>query len=88
MVSRTQASDSGVYTCLATNLVGRLYRDVEVGVLVPPDFVVLPRSTEVTQGQWFEVECEAVGNPVPSIQWLLNGVQIDGVTTSSGVGLT
>lgn len=24
----------------------------------------------------FELECEAVGNPIPSIQWLLNGVQV------------
>ncbi|XP_063876640.1 hemicentin-1-like isoform X2 [Scylla paramamosain] len=84
VVSRIQALDSGVYTCLATNLVGRLYRDVEVDVLVPPTFVALPRSSEVTQGQRFELECEAVGNPIPSIQWLLNGVQVDGVTSSLG----
>lgn len=46
-----QASDSGVYTCLATNSVGRLYRDVEVEVMEPPSFVTLPRSVLVTQGQ-------------------------------------
>ncbi|XP_050723288.1 hemicentin-1-like isoform X2 [Eriocheir sinensis] len=84
VVSRTKASDSGMYTCLATNSVGRLYRDVEVEVLEPPSFITLPRSVLVTQGQRFEMECEAVGNPVPSLQWLLNGVQVEGVAASLG----
>ncbi|KAK3895076.1 hypothetical protein Pcinc_001172 [Petrolisthes cinctipes] len=71
-----QAADSGVYTCQVTNPGGRLYREVEVVVEVPLCLTLLPRTTEVTQGERFVVECEAVGVTVPSISWLLNAVEL------------
>ncbi|KAK3888566.1 hypothetical protein Pcinc_007418 [Petrolisthes cinctipes] len=70
------AADSGVYTCQVTNPGGRLYREVEVVVEVPPRLTLLPRTAEVTQGERFVVECEAVGVSVPSISWLLNAVEV------------
>ncbi|XP_071515843.1 hemicentin-1-like [Panulirus ornatus] len=82
-ITAAQATDSGLYTCLVTNAAGRLYREVEVVVQVPPRLVVLPRSVQITQGERFELECEAVGVPVPSVTWLLNGSQVDGVAASS-----
>ncbi|KAK3871103.1 hypothetical protein Pcinc_023749 [Petrolisthes cinctipes] len=72
------AADSGVYTCQVTNPGGRLYREVEVVVEVPPCLTLLPRTAEVTQGERFVVKCEAVGVPVPSINWLLNAVEVIG----------
>ncbi|KAK3877800.1 hypothetical protein Pcinc_017530 [Petrolisthes cinctipes] len=65
--ARIQAADTGVYTCQVTNPGGRLYREVEVVVEVPPHLTLLPHTAEVTQGERFVVECEAVGVPVPSI---------------------
>ncbi|KAK3879138.1 hypothetical protein Pcinc_016296 [Petrolisthes cinctipes] len=47
---RIQAADTGVYTCQVTNPGGRLYREVEVVVEVPPHLTLLPRTAEVTQG--------------------------------------
>ncbi|KAK3895308.1 hypothetical protein Pcinc_000979 [Petrolisthes cinctipes] len=47
---RIQAADSGVYTCQVTNPGGRLYREVEVVVEVPPCLTILHRTAEVTQG--------------------------------------
>ncbi|KAK3877797.1 hypothetical protein Pcinc_017527 [Petrolisthes cinctipes] len=64
---RVQAADTGVYTCQVTYPGGRLYREVEVVVEVSPHLTLLPRTAEVTQGERFVVECEAVGVPVPSI---------------------
>ncbi|KAK3869121.1 hypothetical protein Pcinc_025551 [Petrolisthes cinctipes] len=64
---RIQAADTGVYTCQVTYPGGRLYREVEVVVEVSPHLTLLPRTAEVTQGERFVVECEAVGVPVPSI---------------------
>ncbi|KAK3871081.1 hypothetical protein Pcinc_023727 [Petrolisthes cinctipes] len=57
---------------------GRLYREVEVVVEVPLRLTILPRTAEVTQGERFVVKCEAVGVPVPSINWLLNAVEVIG----------
>ncbi|KAK3887949.1 hypothetical protein Pcinc_007971 [Petrolisthes cinctipes] len=75
---RIQAADTGVYTCQVTNPGGRLYREVEVVVEVSPHLTLLPRTAEVTQSERFVVECEAVGEPVPSISWLLNAVEVIG----------
>ncbi|KAK3871078.1 hypothetical protein Pcinc_023724 [Petrolisthes cinctipes] len=61
-----------------TNPGGRLYREVEVVVEVPLRLTILPRTAEVTQGERFVVKCEAVGVPVPSINWLLNAVEVIG----------
>ncbi|KAK3894630.1 hypothetical protein Pcinc_001608 [Petrolisthes cinctipes] len=90
---RIQAADSGVYTCQVTNPGGRLYREVEVVVEVPPRLTLLPRTAEVTQGERFVVECEAVGVSVPSISWLLNAVEYQGLVSGGhwkveGVGVT
>ncbi|KAK3882636.1 hypothetical protein Pcinc_013004 [Petrolisthes cinctipes] len=54
------------------------FREVEVVVEVPPHLTLLPRTAEVTQGERFVVECEAVGVSVPSISWLLNAVEVIG----------
>ncbi|KAK3860652.1 hypothetical protein Pcinc_033310 [Petrolisthes cinctipes] len=48
---RIQAADSGVYTCQVMNPGGRLYREVEVVVEVPPCLTILHRTAEVTQGE-------------------------------------
>ncbi|KAK3871102.1 hypothetical protein Pcinc_023748 [Petrolisthes cinctipes] len=60
------------------SLGGRLYREVEVVVEVPLRLTILPRTAEVTQGERFVVKCEAVGVPVPSINWLLNAIEVIG----------
>ncbi|KAK3886055.1 hypothetical protein Pcinc_009764 [Petrolisthes cinctipes] len=73
-----QAADSGVYTCQVTNPGGRLYREVEVVVEVPPRLTFLPHTAEVAQGERFVVKCEAVGVTVPSISWLVNAVEVIG----------
>nr|XP_053650237.1 hemicentin-1-like [Cherax quadricarinatus] len=83
VITTLQPSDSGLYTCLVSNAAGRVYREVEVLVIVPPRITVLPRTNQVTRGDRFELECEAAGVPTPSIRWLLNGTQVYGVVASS-----
>ncbi|KAK7084982.1 Hemicentin-1 [Halocaridina rubra] len=82
-ISGAQQSDTGLYTCLVTNAAGRLYREVVVIVHVPPRITVLPHTQQVTRGDRLELECEALGIPLPTIRWLLNGTEVAGVTTSS-----
>ena len=35
----------------------------------PPDFLVEPRATLLSQGETLHLECSAEGEPTPSIEW-------------------
>lgn len=39
-------------------------------------YVLIQLTVSVNGVPRFEMECEATGNPVPTLQWLLNGEQV------------
>lgn len=46
-----------------------------------PRFLQRPRSRNTTVGQTIRFLCEAVGNPSPQLNWLINGKPIKGNET-------
>ncbi|XP_076053538.1 hemicentin-1-like, partial [Oratosquilla oratoria] len=83
VINNVQVTDSGTYTCMVVNAAGRVYREIRVAVHVVPSFITLPRTAQVTRGERFVLTCEATGVPTPTITWLLNGTQVEGVGASS-----
>lgn len=73
-----QPEHRGSYVCVATNSAGRDQQSITVEVHVPPIITTLPKSQDILQGDSFTLNCEAAGNPTPSIIWLLNNTQITG----------
>ena len=46
--------------------------------------VTSPQTQNVTAGQPFNLTCNATGNPVPNIEWTLNGAS-NGIRNSSEI---
>nr|XP_039257330.1 peroxidasin-like isoform X1 [Styela clava] len=70
---RTETSDNGSYTCIATNDEGSVNTTAEVIVRSPPVFTQRPEDLMVLQGDSALFQCHFTGNPSPTITWLKNG---------------
>nr|XP_033715233.1 hemicentin-2-like [Tursiops truncatus] len=73
-----RAEDAGRYSCKASNEVGADWLHYQLLVLTPP---VIPGATEelveevtVNASSTVSLQCPALGNPVPTISWLQNGL--------------
>ncbi|XP_053737549.1 hemicentin-1 isoform X1 [Synchiropus splendidus] len=74
-IARSQLSDSGIYTCLASNLEGNTQKTYRLDILVPPSISgsELPKEVGVLLNESIQLVCQVRGTPTPSIQWLKDG---------------
>uniref|UniRef100_A0A8B9VU12 Protein tyrosine kinase 7 (inactive) n=1 Tax=Anas zonorhyncha TaxID=75864 RepID=A0A8B9VU12_9AVES len=67
---KVSRSDSGNYTCIASNSPqGEIRATVQLVVAVFVTFKLEPEPTTVYQGHTAMFQCQAEGDPVPHIQW-------------------
>ncbi|XP_054713925.1 hemicentin-1-like [Uloborus diversus] len=78
-----QPEDSGSYVCIAVNSAGRDHKSISLEVHVPPVIVELPKSEDLSVGDTLVLICEASGQPLPGITWLLNNTQVTGSAYSA-----
>ncbi|XP_054440698.1 hemicentin-2 [Pteronotus mesoamericanus] len=73
-----RAEDAGRYSCKASNEVGEDWLHYELMVLTPPvilgDTEELVEEVTVNASSTVSLQCPALGNPVPAISWLQNGL--------------
>ncbi|TNN78604.1 Contactin-3 [Liparis tanakae] len=85
-IAKVEPSDVGNYTCVVTNTVTKtrvqgpptplvLRSDGVMGEYEPKIEVQFPEVVPVAKGSTVKLECFALGNPVPSINWK----RVDGV---------
>ena len=76
-IQRVQKSDSGHYTCRASNLLGTQAAHTNLVVVSPPQFVVRPPSTVVVGiRKTLQINCSAVGDLRPFVTWRRVGGQL------------
>ncbi|XP_006730990.2 hemicentin-1 [Leptonychotes weddellii] len=82
-IARSQHSDSGNYTCIASNMEGKAQKNYILSIQVPPSIAgaEIPSEVSVLQGENVELACNANGIPTPLIQWLKDGKPINNSET-------
>ncbi|XP_039085354.1 hemicentin-2 [Hyaena hyaena] len=73
-----RAEDAGTYSCKASNEVGEDWLHYQLFVLTPPvilgDTEELVEEVTVNASSTVSLQCPALGNPVPTVSWLQNGL--------------
>ncbi|XP_035509461.1 hemicentin-1 [Morone saxatilis] len=78
-IARSQLSDSGTYTCVASNVEGKARKSYHLIIQVPPSISgsELPSEMGVLLNESIQLVCRARGTPTPTIQWLKDGEVIN-----------
>ncbi|XP_041969613.1 hemicentin-2-like [Aricia agestis] len=78
VLENASETDSGIYTCNATNSVGSSHKNFTVNVFMAPIITVRGSEleVEVLEGQLVELPCAAAGVPAPHIHWVHNGQRV------------
>ncbi|NXM71581.1 TITIN protein, partial [Serilophus lunatus] len=71
-INKLEGTDSGSYTCEATNKAGQNQCSGFLTVKEPPTFVRELSPTKVVKGSEATLECEVTGTPPFEVKWLKN----------------
>ncbi|XP_061190970.1 neogenin-like isoform X3 [Saccostrea echinata] len=78
-IFNVQKSDAGTYSCRPSNMEDSIDSEATLTVLVPPKFLVKPKSRMAEEKTDTFFRCELDGSPTPGIYWTKDGSAI--VTT-------
>ncbi|XP_053196527.1 muscle, skeletal receptor tyrosine-protein kinase [Scomber japonicus] len=80
-IHNIQREDAGQYRCVARNSFGLAFsKPVTIEVQAPARILRVPRDKSVVYNSQISLECNATGNPIPTITWLENGDTISGAS--------
>ena len=69
-ILNAQKTDSGLYKCEASNILGHGSAVTQLVVVELPQFTVSPPARlEVSQQRNITVPCQATGDPQPTVKW-------------------
>ncbi|XP_065735248.1 hemicentin-2 [Phocoena phocoena] len=92
-LERAQGSDTGIYTCRASNPVGVTEKATRLEVFVPPTIEGAgggPRVVKAVAGRPLALECVARGHPPPTLSWHHEGLPVaesNGTWLEAGGGM-
>ncbi|XP_028353185.1 hemicentin-2 [Physeter macrocephalus] len=92
-LERAQGSDTGIYTCRASNPVGVMEKTTRLEVFVRPTIEGAgggPRVVKAVSGRPLALECVARGHPPPTLSWHHEGLPVtesDGTWLEAGGGM-
>ncbi|XP_039417870.1 hemicentin-2 [Corvus cornix cornix] len=79
-LAEPQVTDTGLYTCTATNAAGSASLSYSLHVQAPPQLWIGHGESHLTAvaNTSLRIHCHAMGIPPPQIQWLKDGHPLDG----------
>ncbi|CAD7667905.1 unnamed protein product [Nyctereutes procyonoides] len=72
-IRRTEMDDAGQYQCLAENEMGAVEKVVILVLQSAPVFSVKPQDVTVRPREDVALQCQASGEPAPTVEWLRAG---------------
>ncbi|XP_054286109.1 roundabout homolog 2-like isoform X1 [Macrosteles quadrilineatus] len=75
-IEHVSLEDEGIYICDADNLVGSISMRTSLTVHSPPAFKKRPHDQKVGLNGVAKFDCDAEGNPRPSVFWTKEGSQV------------
>uniref|UniRef100_A0A665U7P2 receptor protein-tyrosine kinase n=1 Tax=Echeneis naucrates TaxID=173247 RepID=A0A665U7P2_ECHNA len=86
-IHNIQREDAGQYRCVARNSFGLAFsKPVTIEVQAPARILRVPKEKRVVYGSKITLECNATGNPIPTITWLENGNTVSASVEETLVG--
>ncbi|GFN88309.1 hemicentin-1 [Plakobranchus ocellatus] len=76
-ITRAQIDDKAIYECVASNVAGDVNKIITLIVYIPPTLEPGPSNVTVLYGLSVTLECEAQGDPAPTVLWKKDGVILD-----------
>uniref|UniRef100_A0A915KEW4 Ig-like domain-containing protein n=1 Tax=Romanomermis culicivorax TaxID=13658 RepID=A0A915KEW4_ROMCU len=76
LIAKVNLTDSGDYTCLASNKFGHSRVVTKLLVLSPPTIDNIENTVNVIENQSISISCPVKGNPAPVVAWYKNGDKI------------
>ncbi|KAF3848895.1 hypothetical protein F7725_015392 [Dissostichus mawsoni] len=78
-IHNIQKQDAGQYRCVARNSFGLAFSK-PVTIEVQARILRVPKEKRVAYGSQISLECNATGNPIPTITWLESGNTVSGAS--------
>ncbi|KAJ7376489.1 hypothetical protein OS493_034225 [Desmophyllum pertusum] len=69
MITDVTSQDDGIYTCVASNILGVMTSSAKLSVQVGALITRKPSSVIVEEGQNVSLLCQATGQPTPTVTW-------------------
>lgn len=68
-IDSVEESDAGEYHCRAKNRKGSSRVSATLNIVVPPTAKISPEYVVVKKGRSFNLKCQVLGSPAPTIEW-------------------
>ncbi|KAJ7383945.1 hypothetical protein OS493_024632 [Desmophyllum pertusum] len=69
MITDVTSQDDGIYSCVASNILGVMTSSAKLSVQVGALITRKPSSVIVEEGQNVSLVCQATGQPTPTVTW-------------------
>ncbi|XP_063796284.1 hemicentin-1 isoform X2 [Pseudophryne corroboree] len=77
-IDNAEVTDTGRYTCIASNIAGQTTREFVLNIYVPPSIKEGPNLVTTLDNKPAHLECIATGVPSPRVSWRKDGSILPG----------